>query len=83
MRDSKPQRDVQQHKLLEMPKIATNREKHINDASKQTFADNLFKMSFHYTQCMFSNWKICFNVINIRTYDKKLCNLSKKNEKKL
>ena len=26
---------------------------------------------------MFSNWKICFNVFNIRTYGELLCNLAK------
>ena len=29
---------------------------------------------------MLSNWKICFNVLNIRTDDEDLCNLSKLNE---
>ena len=29
---------------------------------------------------MLSNWKICFNVINIPTYDESMCNLGKLNE---
>ena len=80
MRDSTLQRDVQQHKLLEVTRFATNRDKHINEASKQTFANYLFKMSFIYTQCMLSNRKICFNVINRLTYRELLGNLSKNND---
>ena len=80
MRDSKPQRCVQQHKSLKMTRNATNRDIHINETSKQTFANNLFKMSSKYTQDMLSNRKICFNVFNRRTYDDVLCNLSKYNE---
>ena len=38
MRDSKPQRCVQQHKSLKATRNLTNRDKHINEASKQTFA---------------------------------------------
>ena len=49
----------------------------MNEASKQIFANDLFKMSCKYTQGIFSKWKICFNVINIRTYDELLSNLSK------
>ena len=49
----------------------------MNEASKQIFANNLFKMSCKYTQGIPSKWKICFNVINIRTYDELLLNLSK------
>ena len=75
MRDSKPQRCVQQHKSLKVTQKATNRDKHINEASKRSFANNPFKISRKYTQGMFSNGKICFNVFNIRTYDKLLCNL--------
>ena len=75
MRDSRPQRCVQQHKSLKVTQNATNRGKHIHEASKQSFANNLFKISRKYTQGMFSNWKICFNVFNNRTYDKLLCNL--------
>ena len=37
MRDSKPQRCVQQHKLLKVTRNATNRDRHINEASKQFF----------------------------------------------
>ena len=77
MRDSKPQRCVQQHKSLKVTQNATNRDKHINEASKRSFANNLFKISRKYTQGMFSNWKICFSVFNIRTYDKLLGNLKK------
>ena len=77
MRDSKPQRCVQQHKSLKVTQNATNRDKHINEASKRSFANNLFKISRKYTQGMFSNWQICFSVFNIRTYDKLLGNLKK------
>ena len=58
-RESKPQRCVQQHKLLKVTRNATNRDKHINEASKQIFANNLFKISCKYMQSMLSNWKIC------------------------
>ena len=77
MCDSKPQRCVQQHKSLKVTQSATSRDKHKNKASKQTFAKNLIKMLCKRMQSMLSNWKICFNVIDIQTYDKKLCNLSK------
>ena len=77
MRDSKPQRCVQQHKLLKMTQSATNRDNHINETSKQSFAYDFFKISCKYSQAMFSNWKIFFNVFNIRNYDDFLCNLSK------
>ena len=80
MRDSKPQCRVQQHKSLKVTPNATKRDKHINDALKQTFANNLLKMSCKCTQGMLSNCKICFNVFNVRTYDEFLCNLSKINE---
>ena len=62
MRDSK-----QQHKLLKVTRNTTNRDKHINEASKQAFANNLFELSCKYTQDMLFKWKICFNVFNIRT----------------
>ena len=62
MRDSK-----QQHKLLKVTRNTTNRDKHINEASKQAFANNLFKLSCKYTRDMLFKWKICFNVFNIRT----------------
>ena len=64
MRDSKPRRFVQQHKSLKVTRNATNRDKHINEASKQIFANNHFKLSCKYTQGMLSNWKICFDVFN-------------------
>ena len=80
MRDSKPQCCVQQHKSLKVTRIPTNRNKHINEASKQTFATNHFKISCKYTQGRFSNWKVCFNVINIRTSYERLFNLNKNNE---
>ena len=82
MRDSKPQCCVQQPKATRNPSLKatrnpTNRNKHINEATKQTFATNLSKISCKYTQGMLSNWKNCFNVINIWNYDERLCNLSK------
>ena len=64
MHDSKPQ-----HNSLKMTGNAKNRDKHINEASKQTFANNLVKKSCKHTQDMLSNWKICLNVFNIKTYD--------------
>ena len=69
-----------QHKSLKVTRNATNGDKHINEASSQIFANNLFKISCKYTQDMLSNWKICFIVINIRSYDEFLCNLNKSNE---
>ena len=80
MRDSKPQRSVQQHKSLKVTRNATNRHKHINEALNQILTNNLFKISCKYTQGMLSNWKICFNVFNIRSYEEFLCNLSKINK---
>ena len=80
MRESKPQRCVQQHKSFKVARNATNRDKHINEASKQTFANNLFKMSCKSAQGTVFNSKICFNVINTRSYDNELCFWSKKNE---
>ena len=65
MRDKKPQNNVQQHKPLKVTRNATKQKKHINEASKPTFANNFFKMSCKNTQHMFSNWKICVNVNNI------------------
>ena len=64
-----------------MTRNATNQDKHINEASKQTLPNILIKMSCKYTQGMFYNWKFCFNVIKIQIYDKKLCHLSKINKK--
>ena len=72
MRDSK-----QQHKLLKVTRNATNRDKHINETSKQFFAKNVFKISCKFTQGMLCIWKICFNVLNIQTSDEVLCNLNK------
>ena len=75
--DSKPQGCDQQHKLLKVTWNATNRCKHKNQASKQSFANNLFKISCKYTQGMLSNWKLWFNGFNIRIYDEILCSLGK------
>ena len=69
MHDNKPHRCVQQHKSLKVTQKATNRDKHINEASKQTFANNLFQISPKYTQGMLSNPKICFNALKIRNYE--------------
>ena len=80
MRDSQPLRCVQQHKSLKVTRNATNRDKHINEASKQLFANNLFKISRKDRQGMLSNWKICFNVFNICTYEEVFFGLSKINE---
>ena len=66
MRDSKPQRCIQQHKSLKVTRNATNQDKHINEASKETFANNLCKTSCKYTQGMLSNWKISLNTLNIQ-----------------
>ena len=77
MRDSKPQRWIQQHKSLKVTRNATNGDKHINEATKQIFANNLFKISRKYTQGMLSNPKICFSALKIRSYDQSFCNLSK------
>ena len=76
MRDNKPQNNVSQHKPLKVTRNATNQRKHINEASKPTFANNFFKMSCKNTQRMFSKWKICFNVNKIQTYHELLCNLN-------
>ena len=70
MHYSKPQ-----HNSLKVTRNATNRVKHINEASKQIFVNNLFKESRKYTQGMLSNWKICFHVFNILTYDELFCTL--------
>ena len=42
MRDKKPQRCVQQHKSLNAIRNARNRNKHINEGSKQTFPTVFF-----------------------------------------
>ena len=72
MRENRPQQ-----KSLKVTRNATNRNKHINEASKQSFANNLIKKSCKHTQGMLSNWKICFNIFKIRTYDENLGNLIK------
>ena len=69
MRDSKLQRCIQQHKELKVIQKATNGDKHIHEAFKQTFAHNLSKLSFKYTQGKLFNWNICFDILNIRNYD--------------
>ena len=63
-----------------MTRNATNGDKHINEATKQTFANNLFKISCKYTQGKLSNRKICFNVLSKQYYNNVLCILSKINE---
>ena len=80
MRDSKPQCCVQQHKSLKVLRNETNPDKHINEASKQIFANNPFKISCNYMLGMLSNWKICFDVFHTLYYDDFLCNLSKINK---
>ena len=77
MPDNKPRRCVQQHKSLKVTRNETIRDKHINEASKQTLANNLIQISCKYTQGMLFNWNICFNVINPQTFDKIWCTLSK------
>ena len=54
-----------QQKSLKVTRNATNRNKHINEASKQSFANILIKKSCKHTQGMLSNWKISLNVFNI------------------
>ena len=75
MRDSKPQ-----HNSLKVTGNAKNRDKHINEASKQTFANNLFEILCNYTQGMVFIPNICGNAFNIRDYDEFVCILSKINE---
>ena len=81
MRDSKPQRDVQQHKSLNAIRIAVNRNKHINERSKQTFPTISFK-------CHINSLKVCYpfarfvsmsSIYELMTI--KLINLRKNNEK--
>ena len=62
MRDSKPQRCVQHHKSLEVTQNAINRDKPINEAFKQIFANNLVKISYKNMQDKPFNWNVCFNV---------------------
>ena len=54
-RDNKPQNCVQKHKSIKVRQNAANRDKHINEASKQIFASNLFKMSYNTP-------KVCFQI---------------------
>ena len=65
IRDGKPQRCIQQHKSLKVTQTATNRNRHVNEASKQTLANNVFKVSREYTQGKFSNRNICFGCTNL------------------
>ena len=69
MRDSKPQRCVQQHKLLKMTQSATNRDNHINEASKQTFANNLFIYHVNASKVCFPNKRFVsmFRITNLGT----------------
>ena len=80
MRDSKPQRCVQHHKSLKVSQNALNRDKHIREASKQTFANNLFEILCKCMQGMVFNRNIFGNAFNIRNYDEFVCILSKINE---
>ena len=52
MRDGKPQRCVQHHKPLKVTQNAINRDKHINEAFKQIFANTLVK--YHTKTCKVS-----------------------------
>ena len=52
-----------------MTQIATNRDKHINEASRQAFSNNLFKKSCNYMQGILFIWKVCFNVLTKENYD--------------
>ena len=67
--DSKPHRCVQQQKLLKVAQNPTNGDKQLNEAFKQFYDHNLFKISFKYTQGMLSNRKICLNIFNISKYE--------------
>ena len=80
MGDNQPKRFAQQHRWLKVTRNATNGDKHVNEASKQIFASNLFTISRKYTHSMLSDRKICFNALNIQNYDDFLCDLSKINE---
>ena len=77
MRDSKPQCCVQQHKSLKITRNPTNRNKHINEASKQTFATIFLK--YHA-----NTRKVCFPIGRFvsmssihELMNERLCNLSK------
>ena len=65
MRDSETQCSFQQHKSLPVKRNATNEDKHINEASKQIFANNLFKISCTYTRIVLFKRKICLNALNV------------------
>ena len=80
MRESEPESCAQQHRMLKVTINPTNRDKHINEASKQVFVDNLFKKSSKYTQGMLSSWKICFNTFKIQNYDDCFCILNETNK---
>ena len=73
MRDSKQQRCAQQHAALKVPQNATNGNKHINEASKQTFANNRFKISLKTRQSVFSIRSIYFNAFRMQNDDKVVC----------
>ena len=80
MRDSRPQRCVQELKTSKPPQNATNENKHINTPFKKNSADDQLKITSKYTQGTFSNRKICFNVLNKKNYDKDFKILSQINE---
>ena len=69
MRDSEPQRCIQEHKPLNPTPKTTKGNKHKNETSKSTFAYNLFKTANKHTQGMFSNRMICFNALKSKNYD--------------
>ena len=54
-----------EQKLFKVTQNATNRNKHINEASKQNFANNFIKISRKHTQGFLPTIKICFNNFNI------------------
>ena len=79
MRDSKPQCAVQEHKSLNAIRIPINRNKHINERSKQTFPTISFK-------CHKNTLKVCFPLARFVSMSSiyelmtiKLINLSKNN----
>ena len=57
-----PQRCVPHHKSLEVTQNAINRDKPINEAFKQTFANNLVKLLYKNMQGKPFNWNVCFSV---------------------
>ena len=50
------------NKSLKVTQNAINRDKHINEAFKQIFANNLVKISYKNMQGKPFNWNVCFNV---------------------